>query len=84
MSETNDKKPAVAEEPLPIWFFVGVLLGAYGLIVLAAGVAGDARSTVLSELRPSLWWGGIMIAAGALFTAIGLIGHRQPRAPREE
>jgi hypothetical protein len=62
-------------EPLPIWFFVGVILLAYGLIVLVAGLVGDSRPTVLSELRPALWWGGVMIFFGLLFTAAGLCGH---------
>jgi hypothetical protein len=73
-------EPTRTPEPLPIWFFVGVILATYGLIVLVAGLLGDPRPTVLQELRPALWWGGIMIVFGAAFTAVGLIAHRRARA----
>ncbi len=64
-------------EPMPIWFFVGLILGVYGLIILVAGLVGDERPTVLAEIRPALWWSAVMIVAGAIFTAVGLIGHRR-------
>ncbi len=64
-------------EPLPIWFFVGLILGVYGLIILTAGLAGDERPTVLAEIRPAVWWSVVMIVAGIIFTLIGLIGHRR-------
>lgn len=54
-------------EPLPIWFFVGLILLVYGLIVLAGGLLPQDRPTVLMELRPALWWGGLMTLAGAAF-----------------
>jgi len=66
-------------EPLPVWFFVGLILLVYGLIVVVAGLIGDPRPTVLRELRPALWWGGIMIAGGAVFLTIGLRGRRRGR-----
>ena len=54
-----------------IWYLVGLLLLAMGLLVLAGGI-GDvvsppARPTVLAHLRPNLWWGAVMLAAGAIF-----------------
>lgn len=55
----------------PIWFFVGIMLSVVGLIVLLTGVyyvlfPGN-NATVLSELHPSLWWGGIMVVSGLIF-----------------
>ena len=54
-----------------IWYLVGLLLMAMGLLVLAGGigdlVAPPARATVLARLRPNLWWGAVMLAAGAIF-----------------
>ena len=70
----NDKA-----EPLPIWFFVGMILLVYGAIVFCAGLIGDPRPTVLKELRPALWWGGVMLLGGAVFLGIGLRGRK--RAP---
>jgi hypothetical protein len=54
-----------------IWYLVGLLLMALGALVLAGGV-GDlvsppARATVLAHLRPNLWWGAVMLLAGAAF-----------------
>jgi hypothetical protein len=54
-----------------IWYLVGLLLLAMGLLVLAGGI-GDlvsppAHPTVLAHLRPNLWWGAVMLAAGAIF-----------------
>jgi hypothetical protein len=74
----SDERRAAAG-PLPIWFFVGLILGAYGLIILVAGLMGDVRPTVLAELRPALWWSAVMIAAGGILTFIGLWGHRRAK-----
>lgn len=55
----------------PIWYFVGLILGLMGLIILAAGisdvVSGKVPTTVLGETHPNLWWGAVMIAAGVIF-----------------
>ncbi len=71
--------PRPAAGPLPIWFFVGLILSAYGVIILVAGLVGDERPTVLAELRPALWWSAVMIAAGGILTFIGLWGHRRTK-----
>jgi hypothetical protein len=60
-----------------IWYLVGLMLAAMGLLVLAGGI-GDlvsppASPTVLANLRPNLWWGAVMLAAGAIF----LLTHRK-------
>lgn len=55
----------------PIWYFVGVMLSAMGLVVLLSGIVNysdpQVSKTVLSELHPALWWGAIMIVAGLIF-----------------
>lgn len=68
---------AKAAEPLPIWFFVGVILAVYGLLVLVAGFVTEPRPTVLAETQPNLWWGAILTVAGGVFTAIGLVAHKK-------
>ena len=65
-----------AAEPLPIWFFVGLILLAYGLIIVASGLLSAPRPTVLAETRPALWWGGLTALAGAVFLLIGLRSRR--------
>ena len=77
-AEQKSHEPAGAE-PLPIWFFVGLILGVYGLIILVAGLVGDERPTVLAEIHPALWWSGVMLLAGCVLTAVGVISHRRSR-----
>lgn len=75
--ETNPKQQAPQGEPLPIWFFVGLILLVYGALVLVAAVLHPQGATVLASLRPGLWWGAIMMVSGALFLGIGLHVHRK-------
>ena len=57
---------------LSIWFFVGVLLLAYGVLILGAGlyefVSPPARAVVLAELHAGIWWGALLIVLGAFYT----------------
>ena len=66
-----------AAEPLPIWFFVGLILLVYGVIVTVSGLVMDVRPTVLAETRPALWWGGGMCLGGAIFLGIGIKAARR-------
>lgn len=54
-----------------IWFFVGLTLSIMGVLVVVAGIldvlSPPVRQTVLSGLRPALWWGVMMIFAGIAF-----------------
>ena len=54
-----------------IWFFVGITLLAMGVLVFVAGIlmliSPPTQKTVLWELHPNIWWGGIMMIFGALF-----------------
>jgi divalent metal cation (Fe/Co/Zn/Cd) transporter len=55
---------------IPVWFFVGVILLIYGVLILATGIAefGNPPPTVLAEVHAPVWWGAILIVMGALFT----------------
>lgn len=68
-----DKESA---EPLPIWFFVGLILAVYGLLVLGTGIVGGPGNTVLASTHPALWWGAIMTVAGGAFILIGWRSRR--------
>jgi hypothetical protein len=64
---------------LPVWFFVGLMLTVFGTIITATGVYFLFRpqhATALAERNPSLWWGLIMLAAGAVFLVLSLKAHR--------
>ncbi len=54
---------------IPVWFFVGVILLIYGVLILLTGIAefGNPPSTVLAELHAPVWWGAILTVIGAVF-----------------
>jgi len=54
---------------IPVWFFVGALLGIYGILILASGLAewSHPPSTVLAELHAPVWWGGVLVLIGAAY-----------------
>ena len=57
---------------ISIWFFIGVVLLAYGLIITGAAAYGllvpPASPPVLFRLHAGLWWGLLILALGALYT----------------
>ena len=63
MSETK--------KPIAIWFFIGMLLTVYGVLVLGANlydlIAGIERQTVLAELHFGVWWGVVLLAVGLTY-----------------
>ena len=56
---------------IPIWFFIGVLMFVYGVLILGYGiyevVVGPLASVQLAELHPPIWWGAILLAVGVLY-----------------
>ncbi len=57
---------------IPVWFFVGIILLIYGVIVLATGIyeLSNPPPTVLANLHPALWWGGLLTVLGGLYVYI--------------
>lgn len=60
------------QESLSIWFFVGLILTIYGVIVLIANIQvlispPETTHVVFENLHSGLWWGGIMLLLGLLF-----------------
>lgn len=56
---------------IPIWFFIGVELVIYGLLILGAGIyeliVPPAHPVVLFKLRAGIWWGGILLLGGVIY-----------------
>jgi hypothetical protein len=54
-----------------IWFFVGLLLSAIGLIELAAGVydlfSPTKLDVTLANLHANIWWGMLITIAGVTY-----------------
>lgn len=57
---------------ISIWFFIGVLLLIYGVIITASGTYGlfvpPERKVVMGQLHAPLWWGALLLVLGAIYT----------------
>jgi hypothetical protein len=55
---------------LSIWFFIGVLLLVYGILILGAGIYGLSHppNVKLAELNIGIWWGALLTALGLIYT----------------
>ena len=57
---------------IPVWFFVGVLLLAYGVLIFATGIYHVAHPpetrVALYELHADIWWGGLLVILGLVYS----------------
>jgi hypothetical protein len=57
---------------ISIWFFIGVLLLVYGIIILGAGIYHafhpPAHPVVLANLHAAIWWGAFVLLMGAFYS----------------
>jgi len=60
----------VTNTRVSIWFFIGVLLTVYGVLITGAGFYGLAHPPAvrLAGLHAALWWGLLLVAIGGLYT----------------
>jgi hypothetical protein len=63
---------AMASREISIWFFIGVLLTVYGLMILSYGiwelVTGRLADVVLANLHAPVWWGALMLVLGLFYS----------------
>lgn len=56
---------------IPIWFFIGVLLLVYGVLILGEGffelATGIYPPVQLTQLHTPIWWGGLMTMLGLFY-----------------
>jgi hypothetical protein len=55
---------------LSIWFFIGILLTAYGILILGSGVYEyntPPPNVVLSNLHAPVWWGAFLLVLGLIY-----------------
>lgn len=53
---------------ISIWFFIGCMLAAYGLLILIAGFMGSAGQNVaMQHLHLQRYWGVGMLALGGFY-----------------
>ncbi len=57
---------------LSIWLFIGVLLLIYGALIMGSGIYDvfypPEHPTVLANLHAPIWWGGVLVVLGAIYT----------------
>ena len=56
----------------PVWFFVGLLLAVYGVLILGSGLVNwsNPPNTALAELHAPVWWGAILLVSGVIYTLV--------------
>jgi len=68
---------------IPVWFFIGVLLLIYGVLITGQGIyhwfSPPAQQVVLGNLHAPVWWGALLIVLGAVYVI-----KFPPRARRDE
>ncbi len=59
---------------IPVWFFIGVILLIYGVLILATGIYEFSHppATTLANLHPAVWWGALLIIVGGVYVFIYL------------
>jgi hypothetical protein len=62
------------DKQIPIWFFIGVVLAVYGVIILAAGIYSwvnpppPEKMVKLWHYHSDVWWSIFLIAVGVFYT----------------
>ncbi len=66
------------KQRVSIWFFVGVLLSIYGVLITASGLYGlqHPPAVKLAELHAGIWWGLLLLAIGAAYSYAFFPGRR--------
>jgi len=57
---------------LSIWFFIGLLLLAYGVLICGAGLYElsnpPEHPVVRADLHAGIWWGALLLVLGGIYT----------------
>ena len=64
-----------SKTPISVWFFTGVLVAFYGIVILGYGLYAlglPPSGRAMSGLHPDIWWGGVMLAFGVVMLALGM------------
>ncbi|MGD0830507.1 MAG: hypothetical protein ABR907_06170 [Terracidiphilus sp.] len=53
---------------ISIWFFIGILLTVYGVLILGYGIYELSSGTMaVANYHASVWWGGLLLALGLFY-----------------
>jgi len=60
------------DQQIPIWFFIGLTLLVYGVVIFLYGLASwsdkDKLAMAMSHVHADVWWGAGMAVLGAFYT----------------
>jgi hypothetical protein len=64
---------------IPVWFFVGLLLGIYGVLICASGIVewSAPTTTKLAQLHAPVWWGALLAVLGFLYVFLFRPHHHE-------
>lgn len=59
-----------AHHMLPVWFFIGVLLTAYGVIILITSILQFSHPTIVefAQYHAGIWGGILLLVIGGFYT----------------
>ncbi len=61
----------MTEGRISIWFFIGLILLIYGVLILGTGLYNyfypPDHQVVLSHLHAAIWWGALLAAIGGFY-----------------
>jgi hypothetical protein len=70
-----DKHEQIKSAELSIWFFCGILMLAYGVVLVITGIMefhnpppNEVLLPWLEELHPTLWWGVVLMVFGGFYS----------------
>jgi cytochrome c biogenesis protein CcdA len=59
------------QQRISIWFFIGILLGIYGVLILASGINDlihpYAYTVKMANLHADIWWGALLIVLALIY-----------------
>lgn len=71
---------------LSIWFFTGICLLVNGALICATGiyelVSPPADKVVLYDLHANIWWGGVLLVVGLIYSVRYSPARERARAAR--
>jgi FtsH-binding integral membrane protein len=58
---------------IPVWFFVGLLLLIYGVLIFISGLtewSNPPQGVELTQYHAPVWWGALLIVLGGVYCMI--------------
>jgi FtsH-binding integral membrane protein len=73
-----EEPPPREHHIIPVWFFIGVQLLIYGVLIFASGLAeySNPPDTVLANLHAPVWWGALLVAIGGVYVYLFRPGRK--------